>query len=171
MKKYLNAYAFLLPIAVTIVVLDQWTKSLIHANLPFNETWMPLAWLRPYARIVHWQNTGAAFGIAQDKGLFFTILAFFVIAVILYYFPQIPTEEIFLRLALALQLGGAIGNLIDRISRGYVTDFISVGNFPVFNVADSCITIGAGVLLVGIWIEERRNKKADTKELKGTEDA
>ena len=56
-------------------------------------------------------------------------------------------------------MAGAAGNLIDRIYRGFVTDFISVGRFPVFNVADSCITMGVVVLLIGMWIEERRSHR------------
>ncbi|MEA2008598.1 MAG: signal peptidase II [Chloroflexota bacterium] len=171
MKKHLRAYAFLFPIAGLIVILDQWTKSIIRSNLAFNELWMPLEWLRPYARIVHWQNTGAAFGIAQGKGTFFTILGIIVIGVIVYYFPQIPAEEFFLRLALTLQLGGAMGNLVDRLLRGYVTDFISIGNFAVFNVADSCITVGAGVLLLGMWLEERKAREIDAEDAQGIQDA
>jgi signal peptidase II len=62
-------------------------------------------------------------------------------------------------LALGLQLGGALGNWIDRMTVGYVVDFISVGNFPVFNVADSCITIGVGVLLLGVILQERQERK------------
>jgi signal peptidase II len=57
-----------------------------------------------------------------------------------------------------LQLAGATGNLIDRLYRGYVTDFVSIGRFPVFNLADSCITMGVVVLLIGMWIEERKIK-------------
>jgi len=71
---------------------------------------------------------------------------------------MIPEDDFFFRLALTLQMAGAAGNLIDRLYRGYVTDFISVGRFPVFNVADSCITMGVVVLLIGMWIEERRSK-------------
>jgi signal peptidase II len=55
-------------------------------------------------------------------------------------------------------MAGALGNLIDRLYQGYVTDFISVGKFPVFNVADSCITMGVVVLLLGMWIEEKKNR-------------
>ncbi len=62
MKKYLSAYAFLLPISFALVILDQWTKSLVRANLAYNETWMPIEWLAPYVRVVNWHNTGAAFG-------------------------------------------------------------------------------------------------------------
>jgi len=64
-----------------------------------------------------------------------------------------------LRLAMSMQLGGAIGNLIDRLTIGHVTDFISVGKFAVFNIADASISVGAAVLFVGIWIMERRDKK------------
>jgi len=58
-----------------------------------------------------------------------------------------------------MQLAGSLGNLIDRLTQGFVTDFISVGNFPVFNVADSSITVGVGVLLLGVWVEERKLKR------------
>ena len=156
MKKYLKAYAFLLPISISLVVLDQWTKNLVRTNLSFTEVWMPLEWLAPYFRVVNWHNTGAAFGIFQGMNGVFMVLALFIIAMIMYYFPMIPTEDLYFRLALSLQMAGAAGNLLDRLYRGYVTDFISVGKFPVFNVADSCITMGVVVLLVGMWIEERK---------------
>ncbi len=158
MKKYLKAYTFLLPISFSIVILDQWTKSLVRANLSFNEVWMPVEWLAPYVRIVNWHNTGAAFGIFQGMNGVFLVLAFFIIAMILFYFPQIPVEDYYFRLALSLQMAGAAGNLIDRLYRGFVTDFISIGKFAVFNVADSCITMGVVVLMIGLWIEERKTK-------------
>lgn len=156
LKKILKAYAFLLPISLSLIALDQWTKSLVRSNLILNEFWIPIEWLSPYVRIVNWHNTGAAFGIFQGANGIFMILAFVIIGLILVYFPMIPFEDIYFRLALSLQLAGAAGNLIDRISRGYVTDFISIGRFPVFNVADSCITMGVVVLLIGMWVEERR---------------
>ncbi len=156
MNKYLKAYSFLLPIAITLVVLDQWTKTLVRTNLEFNEMWMPIEWLAPYIRVVNWHNTGAAFGIFQGMNGIFMGLAFLIIIMILFYFPQIPTSDIYFRLALSLQMAGAMGNLIDRLYRGFVTDFISVGKFPVFNVADSCITLGVVVLLLGMWVEERK---------------
>ncbi len=158
MKKYLKAYAFLVPIAIVLVALDQVTKTWIRNNLAFNELWMPWEWLAPYARLVNWHNTGAAFGIFQGMNGIFVVLAFVIITFIVVYFPMIPEDDFFFRFALTLQMAGAAGNLIDRLYRGYVTDFISVGRFPVFNVADSCITMGVVVLLIGMWIEERRSK-------------
>ncbi len=119
---------------------------------------MPVEWLAPYVRIVNWHNTGAAFGIFQGLNGVFMVLAFVIIGLIMLYFPSIPESDYFFRLALSLQMAGAIGNLTDRIMRGFVTDFISIGRFPVFNVADSCITMGVVVLLLGMWIEERKAK-------------
>lgn len=158
MNKYLKAYRFLLPISISLVALDQWTKYLVRTNLSVTEIWMPVEWLAPYVRIVNWHNTGAAFGIFQGLNGVFMVLAFVIIGLIMLYFPSIPESDYFFRLALSLQMAGAIGNLTDRIMRGFVTDFISIGRFPVFNVADSCITMGVVVLLLGMWIEERKAK-------------
>lgn len=161
MKNAIKKYWGILTIAAVIVALDQWTKWLVRTNIPAGESWLPdsLLWLSPYARIVHWYNRGAAFGMFQQGNMVFTVLAFIVIGAILYYYPQISRADWPLRLALSMQLGGAIGNLIDRITIGHVTDFISVGRFPVFNVADSSITVGCIVLLLGVWWQERASKK------------
>ncbi|OQY85277.1 MAG: signal peptidase II [Anaerolineae bacterium UTCFX3] len=149
--------------ASLIVALDQWTKWLVRTNIPFGGSWLPdgLGWLMPYARIVHWYNTGAAFGMFQNGNAAFTALAIVVILVILYYYPLVEKSEWYLRLALAMQLAGAAGNLVDRLTIGKVTDFISVGAFPVFNVADSSITVGVIVLLLGVWLKERAEKRSE----------
>ncbi len=159
MKKYFWDYVFLLGIAGFIVLADQWTKYLVRTLIPLGESWTPWLWLEPYARIVHWQNTGAAFGMLQGFGLVFTILAFVVAIVILYYFPRVARSEWLIRLAMAMQLGGAVGNLIDRLTQGTVTDFVSVGTFAVFNIADACISIGTVLLILAVWLSERREKK------------
>ena len=156
MKKTIKSYVFLFTIAGLIIALDQWTKYLVRSNLALRETWSPWAWLEPYARIVNWKNTGAAFGILQDFNTVFAILAVVVALAIVYYFPRVGKEEWPLRLALSMQMGGALGNLIDRLTQGYVTDFVSVGSFAVFNVADASISVGVVVLLVGVWIRERK---------------
>jgi len=148
-------------IAVVIVALDQWTKSLVRASIPMGGMWLPesMQWLHPYARIVHWYNTGAAFGMFKDGSMVFTVLAFIVIGLILYYYPQVEKADWSLRIAMSMQLGGATGNLIDRLTIGHVTDFISVGKFPVFNVADASITVGAAVLFLGIILMEQAERK------------
>jgi signal peptidase II len=131
----------------------------VRANLGLTEIWSPWEWLEPYARIVHWKNTGAAFGMLQGFGDVFTVLAILVSIAILFYFPQVPARERTLRLAMGLQLGGAVGNLIDRVTIGWVTDFISVAFLPVFNIADFSITTGVVVLILGVWIKERQKEK------------
>ncbi|MCK6538648.1 MAG: signal peptidase II [Anaerolineales bacterium] len=161
MRILIKRYWQIVMIAVAIVALDQWTKTLVRENIPLGGSWLPesLTWLSPYMRIVHWYNTGAAFGMFKGGGMVFTVLAFIVIALILYYYPQVDKADWSLRLAMSMQLGGAAGNLIDRVTIGHVTDFISVGSFPVFNVADASITVGAGTLLLGVWIMERAERK------------
>ena len=157
-------YLMLLGIAGAIVALDQWTKYLVRSRLLLGETWSPWEWLAPYARIVHWNNTGAAFGIFPAGGLIFTVVAVVVSAAILYYYPLVARDQIGLRIALPMQLGGAIGNLVDRLTIGTVTDFISVGPVPVFNVADASITVGVAVLVVVMWIEERHRRRDEAGE-------
>jgi len=159
LKKYIWDYVTLIVVASIIVVLDQWTKYLVRTLIPFGGSWSPWSWLEPYARIVNWQNTGAAFGMFQGFGLVFTVLAFIVAIAILYYFPRIPRSEWAIRLAMIMQLGGAVGNLIDRLSQGTVTDFVSLGTFAVFNVADASISVGTAILILAVWISERKQKK------------
>lgn len=158
LEKHLKPYAVLLPITGLILVLDQWTKSIVRANLEFGEFWSPFEWLTPYARIVHWKNTGVAFGLFQDRNLLFTVLVILISLSILVFYLKLTADDWFLRIALSMQLGGSIGNLIDRITVGHVTDFVSVGDFPVFNVADACITVGAFIMVLGLWIEEKKHK-------------
>jgi signal peptidase II len=159
--KILRDYLGLFVVSGIVVLLDQWTKWLVRTNLVVGEAWLPgsLSWLMPYARIVNWGNTGAAFGMFQGRGIIFTILAIVVAIVIVYYYPRVPAEDWWLRLALSLQFAGALGNLVDRITIGPVTDFISVGNFPVFNVADASITVGVIIMIVGVWWKDRDEKK------------
>ncbi len=161
MNRYFRDYAILLGLAGVVIALDQWTKWLVRTNIPFQQAWLPdsLLWLMPYARIVHWSNSGAAFGSFQNGNTVFTILAIIVIIAIFYYYPRVEAGDWALRLAMSLQLGGAAGNLIDRLMAGRVTDFISVGNFAVFNLADSSISVGVAVLVLGVWIKDRNDKK------------
>jgi len=140
-------------------LLDQLTKYLVRSALPLGGMWSPWPWLEPYARIVHWYNTGVAFGMFQGFGGVFTVFAILVSAAIIYYYPRVPAQDWPLRLAMGLQMGGALGNMIDRLTIGHVTDFISVGTFAVFNIADSSITVGVLILLLGVYLQERERKR------------
>jgi len=167
-KSIFGKYVFLFGIAGILIALDQWTKNLIRINLALGETWLPEGWdwLSPYARIVHWYNTGAAFGMFKQGSSIFMVLAIVVICAIIYYFPKVELHDWTLRLAMSMQLAGAGGNLIDRILHdGKVTDFISVGTFPVFNVADASISVGTAILLLGVYLQERALKQAQVSEI------
>jgi len=160
LKKLLRTYSLLIVTAIVIISLDQYSKYLVRQNLDlWTETWVPWDWMLPYIRIVHVQNTGVAFGMFQGFGDIFSIIAIIVALIIVFYFPRVPASDWSLRLAMSLQLSGAIGNLIDRLTIGHVTDFVSVGNFPVWNIADASITIGVIVLILGVWITEIEEKK------------
>lgn len=163
MKRFFSTYWGLFITAGSIIGLDWWTKQLVREHIPFGTSWLPDGWewlVHNFnIRLVHWANSGAAFGMFQGGSTVFTILAFVVIGIIIYYYNFIEPKDWILRLGLSMQLAGAAGNLISRLTLdGEVTDFIAVGKFPVFNVADSSITVGTGILLLGIWLSERRER-------------
>lgn len=165
MKLKLRAYLELLLIGGLIIAVDQWTKILVRQNLDFMEVWSPWPWLMPYARLLHIHNTGAAFGMGQQFSYVFMTLSIIVSCLIVFFYPQVPKSDLPLRAAMVMQFGGAIGNLIDRFTLGYVTDFVSVGTFAIFNVADASISIGVAVLIVGMLVKEyqdRRHKAPET---------
>ena len=134
--------AFIL-LAAVVVAIDQTTKHLIRANLMVGES-IPQG---GFIRLTYVTNTGGAFGLFANQTFLMILTATIgIIALILYYWYP-PFENAWLRSSLALQLGGAVGNLIDRVRLGYVTDFIDVRVWPVFNIADSAIVVGAGIFI------------------------
>lgn len=142
-------------IAIAVLVLDQLSKAIVRANLAPGESWPSEDWL---VRIAHVTNSGAAFGILQGQGLFLTVTAFIAIGAIIFYYAFPPLEHGLLRLALGLQLGGAIGNLVDRVRFGEVTDMFQFPHYPAFNVADSSIVVGLFVLVAFFVLNERAAK-------------
>jgi signal peptidase II len=131
-------------IAAVVVVLDQITKRLIDHALLLDQSWPSESWP---VHLTHAANSGAAFSILQDQTPFLIVTSFLGLAAILLFFFYPPVDHPLLRVGLGLQLGGAVGNLIDRIVYGSVTDFISFPHYPAFNVADSSIVIGVAILV------------------------
>ena len=150
-----NDLAFFV-IAGLVVALDQVSKHLVRANLALGESVPEEGPLR----ITYVTNTGAAFGILQGQTLFLMVTTFFGLAAILLYYLYPPMEHGVLRLALGLQLGGAVGNLADRVRLGKVTDFIDVGPWPAFNVADSSIVVGVAIIVGFFLMAESRHRSA-----------
>jgi signal peptidase II len=136
-------------VAAAVVVLDQWTKMLVQRSLPLNGEPLPL--IPGVVYLTHVHNTGMAFGRFSGAGPVLIVAAVAAAVAIIVYRAQLLGREgalhPLLNLGLALPLGGAVGNMIDRVRLGHVVDFVDLRWWPVFNVADSGITIG-GVLLV-----------------------
>lgn len=157
-------------VAAVIIALDQWTKGLIEANLPLHGSFAPFPALERYFSIVHWTNTGAAFGILRDQRYAMLVIPVVVIVAVLLYARTLPAGYWAIRTCMGLQVGGAIGNLIDRVQHGHVTDFLlfslpvgdRVYSWPAWNVADGSIVVGTillGVLL--LWHDHKRGQQAD----------
>ena len=134
-------------IAVTVILLDQATKAIVRANLAQGERW-PEGWPISFSHVT---NSGAAFGLLRGQTTFLILMTVFGLGAILLYYVMPPVRHRLMAPALALVLGGAIGNFIDRVRLGRVTDFIHFPNYPDFNVADSAITVGV-VLLAGLML-------------------
>ncbi len=150
--------------ALLVVVADQLSKTWIRSNLVVGQSLPETG----FFRLTHIHNTGAAFGLFRDQSFTLTIVAFVGIVVLLLYalliYRRFPILDNRLgKSALGLVLGGTVGNLIDRLRFGYVTDFIGVGIWPPFNVADSSITVGvvvfAGALLYLLFKEKQETKR------------
>jgi signal peptidase II len=140
--------------ALAVIALDRWTKQLAVEHL-LNSGVRSVPILGEYIRLTYVENRGAAFGLLQNQTLFFILVGVVVISVIVMSYRYIPDPSWLLNLCLGLQMGGAIGNLVDRIHVGYVVDFIDLTFWPVFNVADSAICIGVAGLAYTVLFPPR----------------
>lgn len=128
----------LILIMTSVLLIDQITKLVIISNLYRGEA-IPQEGL---FRIKHTINTGSAFGLFHNQTVFLIFASFIGVGILVFLYRQNSLSGMLPKVSLGLQLGGAIGNLLDRIRYGYVVDFIQLGFWPVFNIADSCIVIG-----------------------------
>ena len=145
--------------ALLVVVADQLSKMWIRSNLVVGQSLPETG----FFRLTHIQNTGAAFGLFQGHSFALSIVALVGIVVLLLYalfiYRRFPILDNRLgKLALGLVLGGTVGNLIDRLHLGYVTDFIDVGFWPAFNIADSAIVVGVIMLAYSLRFLARAEK-------------
>lgn len=152
-------------LALLLVVLDQWSKSWASNALDYGQ---PVE-VFSFFNLTLMHNYGAAFSFLSDAGgwqrWFFTAVSFVVSIVLVVMIYRTPKGQGLLALALTLVLGGAVGNLIDRVLLGYVVDFISVhyesNYFPTFNIADAAISAGAVLLIVDMFLGEKAEGEAN----------
>ena len=143
-------------LAAAIILLDQLTKAVIVRTVPYYGS-LPV--IPGFLDLTHIRNSGAILGLfGQMKQPWMTVILLVLnaaaLGLVIYYFSKTAQRERLVRLALALIAGGALGNIVDRLARGYVIDFVDMhaGRFhwPTYNVADACITIGAVLLIAGV---------------------
>ncbi len=150
MKSQKAAHIIFILSAVVVLVLDQYTKQLIKANIPASNS---LEIIPNFLYITHVKNPGAAFGLFQDGTTILTIISFVAIVLIILIKFLLKFNSLFFNISMGLILGGAAGNLIDRFFKGEVTDFIHFIYFPVFNIADSSIVVGFFIVVILLFKE------------------
>ena len=143
-KKYITIFS----IALIIIFSDQLTKFLIRKNLQLNES---IQIIKSIFHLTYLNNTGSAFSLFQGYNLFFIIFSVIVIIAIIHFVKKIKESQKLMQLAVSLLLGGTFGNFIDRIIYGKVTDFIDFRIWPVFNVADSAVTVSVIIFIILLW--------------------
>ena len=165
-------YWVLLVVCFGVLLLDQWTKHLVQERLLLHQT---VAMIPGFFNLVHVRNTGGAFGIfGGERGglgsLLFVVVSLIAIGSILFFFVKAREDEKTLSLSLSLVLSGAIGNLIDRLGYGEVVDFLDFHLFsyhwPAFNIADSAICIGIGLIVLELLIRDKRKPKLQNPNVK-----
>ena len=134
----------ILILIITTIVLDQIVKYYINLNMTVGQS-IPI--INDILHITYVLNPGAAFGILEHKRVFFILIVFVMLVISYYVYKKISKMNLFLKIGMALLIGGAIGNLIDRVKTGYVIDFIDFRIWPVFNIADIAIVIGVGIII------------------------
>lgn len=168
-----RAASVVVAVAVIVWSLDQITKVWVRAHIPLYGAIYPLPFAASFFRLTHLTNTGVAFGLLQDSGVLYILIAGVILAAIVLYARHLPWQHPLVQVAAGMQLGGALGNLTDRARLGHVTDFLDffvrVGNrvyhYPPFNLADSSIVVGVIILMLALWRQEYREQTADPQPL------
>jgi signal peptidase II len=160
-------------VAALVIIIDQTGKYLVAANLPVGGAWSPFPGPDPFFQIVYTYNTGVAFGLFKDLGVVFIIVPLIISGVIVYYARRVQPDQKLIAFALGLMLGGALGNVIDRIRfGGGVLDFfeVGIGSFRnASNFADWSIVAGVFVWALAMFLDERKQKQVQAAALSTSE--
>lgn len=142
----------ILTLCLVIILVDQFSKFYIQSMMSLG---MSIPIIPHIFHITYILNPGAAFGILENQRIFFIVIGIFILLAAILFYPKIRQEKFPLKAGSALLLGGAIGNLIDRIQTGYVVDFFDFRIWPIFNVADIAIVCGVGLIIYTILFKGR----------------
>ncbi len=148
--------------ALLVIVTDQFTKFWIKTNLAVGQSIPETGFIR----LTHVRNTGAAFGLFQDHSFLLAVVSIagvaFILAYVFFMYRRFPFLDGWLgKVAFGLILGGTVGNLIDRLRFGYVTDFIDISIWPAFNVADSSVVVGVFMFVYSLYSLAQARKRPD----------
>ena len=142
------------------ILADQVSKLLVVANLPFG---VKIPIIGDFFSLQYIHNEGAAWSILSGRVGLLLILTVLVTIIIAYLLYKTPKEQKLLRFSYALLIAGAVGNIIDRVRLGYVIDFFSFPNFPVFNIADCCVTVSIALVII-ITLKDIKKESAKNKD-------
>jgi len=165
-------YWVLLIVCIGVLLLDQWTKHLVQEKLFLYQA---VEVIPGFFNLVHVRNTGGAFGIFGGRGgglasILFVVVSVVAIGSILFFFFKAKEEEKTLSISLSLILSGALGNLIDRVQYGEVVDFLDFHlrayHWPAFNIADSAICVGIGLMALELFVRDSRKSKSQRRNAK-----
>jgi signal peptidase II len=145
-------------LSLAVVIIDQLVKYYVQNHMTPG---MSIPVIENVFHITYILNPGAAFGILKHQTAFFIGVALILFIVLIYAYPRIPQHYRMLRFGIGLQLGGAVGNVIDRIKTGYVVDFFDFRIWPIFNIADIAIVCGVGLIVYTILFPPGQKDEKD----------
>ncbi|HYO88104.1 MAG TPA: signal peptidase II [Candidatus Limnocylindrales bacterium] len=165
MSRSVRRWLLLIVIAGAVIVVDQAAKNAVLESVFMGQSFAPIPALVPYFQFTPSMNTGSAFGFLPQAGDIFLIMAGVIVIGLFIFYPRIDEKAWLTRIGIALVVGGALGNALDRLTHGAVVDFIHyqipgvISN--VSNLADHAIVIGVALILIDSWFIQEQPKKAD----------
>ncbi|MGI6207441.1 MAG: signal peptidase II [Anaerolineae bacterium] len=147
-------WATVLALAI-VIILDRLTKMWVVENLPFETPVTVIKGLENIFTLTYIHNSGAAFGLLPEAATLFAIVKVVVVIALAVWYDRLPVQHFLVRLSIGMIQGGALGNLVDRLTTGYVVDFLHVHFWPIFNVADSAVSVGVVILAIYLLLEDQ----------------
>ena len=155
---------WLLTLIVAIVLLDQWIKRLMVAWIGPNAATHRQEVLGTFVAFEYLENRGAAFGMFHQRTELLAVVSILIVAIAMGAIVRFALIDVPLAIGISMIVGGAVGNIIDRLGRGYVVDYIAIGQFWKFNLADAAVTFGAAITFWGLWRADAARQSSGIKQ-------